>query len=335
MRYIGLAAFGATTSILVPLAVLDAGPTERAKLMAADTHDLVVNGAHVTATLEHPFADPDSVVHLTLTSDKKVELGIVVMGSTGTEGERVPSPPRAVAHRNIELVPDKATGTATKDVAIRLHNARVTAWQPYGSYTFYVMSEKAGDRLQALVDRAGPSIPTGEIPDMDTDTSKLFEAIYKIASPDDTDTSRDAKLFAKGSVGVVTAFTRPVQDDVKLAMPDRVTQGESFAVTVTVHNPHAQRLSDVTIQLEPMTIGDSWTGMVGSDIAIEKLPAVALAPGERKTVQFHVTAPYVGVLGLHASATCESCRDLGNKLAVGTFDAVEIVAGDTTVAARR
>src|SRR5580693_3797123 len=51
MRSIGVAAFGVTVCVLVPMTRPDAGPAEREKLFAADTHDLVVDGAHVTATI--------------------------------------------------------------------------------------------------------------------------------------------------------------------------------------------------------------------------------------------------------------------------------------------
>ncbi len=173
----------------------------------------MVDGAHVTATLEHPFGDPDELIHLTLTSDKRVELGVVVMGSSGTEGARVPDPPRPVAHRSVELVPDRTTGKATAIVAIRLHNARGASGTRTGR-TPSCMSPKAGDRLQALVDRWLP-IPTGEILDMDTDTQKLFATISRIIVSTPAMTTPAAatpRCSPTAKAAVLTAFTRPMQD---------------------------------------------------------------------------------------------------------------------------
>ncbi len=60
---------------------------------------------------------------------------------------------------------------------------------------------------------------------------------------------------------------------------------------------------------------------------------MSLAPHERKTVTFRVTAPYTGILGLHATAACADCGKRDAKLRVGTFEAVEIVGeGDAKVA---
>jgi hypothetical protein len=337
MRSIGVAAFGVTVCVLVPMTRPDAGPAEREKLFAADTHDLVVDGAHVTATIDHPFLEQNGLVHLTLHADKEVQVGLVVLGSTGTEGGRVPDPPRPVEHRTISLVPDR-TGQATKDVAIRLHNALASDYRPYGAYTFYVTSRELGERLQKLVDRAGPSIPTGEIPDMDTDTEKLFSTIYAAQRANDDDyTDRDPTLFAKGSIAVLHGFTRPATDDVALTVPDRVHRGEEFSVTVAVRNPTASKLDKVMVAVDviPFEETDAYRGLAGSDVAgvkIENVEAISLAPHQRKTVQVHVKAPAVGVVGLRASATCDDCGRADKELRIGTFDAVEVVEAESQVA---
>jgi hypothetical protein len=337
MRHIGVTAFGVTVCVLVPMTRPDAGPAEREKLFAPDTHDLVVDGAHVTATIDHPFVEQNGLVHLTLHADKEVQVGVVVLGSTGTEGGRVPDPPRPVEHRTISLVPDR-TGQATRDVVIRLHNALPTDYHPYGGYTFYVTSRELGDRLQKLVDRAGPSIPTGEIPDMDTDTSKLFSTIYAAQhANDDDNTDSEPKLFAKGSIAVLHGFTRPATDDMKLSVPDRVHRGEEFAVSVAVHNPTATKLADLKVAVEVMPFDESeaYRGVDGSDIAdvkIDDVEPMSLAPHQTKTVQIHVKVPAVGVVGLRASASCEDCGRADKELRQGTFDAVEVTEADSQVA---
>jgi len=335
MRYIGVAAFGVTVCVLVPMTRPDAGPAEREKLFAGDTHDVDVDGAHVSATIDHPFVEQNGLVHLTLHADKEVQVGIVVVGSTGTEGGRVPDPPRPVAHRTISLVPDRS-GAATKDVAIRLQNALPTDYHPYGTYTFYLTSRELGDKLQKLVDRAGPAIPTGEIPDMDDDTSKLFSTLYAAQRADDDDNA-EPRLFAKGSIAVLHGFTRTVADDIQLSVPDKVRRGEDFTVAVVVRNDSAERLDNLKVGVDVMAFDgeDGYRGLAGSDVAdvkIDDATLVSLAPHQHKTVQIHVKAPTIGVFGLHASASCDDCARIPRSLRVGTFDAVEVIEADTQVA---
>src|SRR5437868_4637127 len=106
MRYLGIAAFGATVCIVTPLIRPSAGPVERAKLFAPDSTELTVDGTPVKVALDKPFVDPGDTVKLTLTADKEVQVGIVVIGSSGNEGDRVPEPPRPVAHETVTLIPD-------------------------------------------------------------------------------------------------------------------------------------------------------------------------------------------------------------------------------------
>ena len=328
MRYIGAASFVATICVFVPLIQPNAGPNERAKLVAADIHDVVIDGTQVTATIEHPFGEPDAPIQLTLHADKEVQVGIVVLGSTGTEGDRVPAPPRPVTHRTVTLIPDRRTGQATKDVTVRLHNARANGYHPYGTYTLYITSREIGDRLEKLVDRAGPSIPTGEIPDMDRDTSKLFSTIYALdrAARSGDDDGDDDKMFAKGSVAVLHAFTRPVNDELELKLPERAARGEGFTVAVTVRNPTNAVMNGVKVALDVMRFEeDDYLGLASSDVAIDEAEPITLAAHARKTVQLHVSAQQVGLLGLRASATCDECaRSVEREMQIGTFDAIEV-----------
>jgi hypothetical protein len=336
MRYLGIAAFGATVCIVTPLITPSAGPVERAKLFAPDSTDLTVDGTPIRVTLDKPFVDSGDKVHLTMTADKEVQVGIVVIGSSGNEGDRVPDPPRPVAHETVTLVPDKS-GHATKTVAITLHNAKTSGYQPYGSYKLYVMSREGGERLEKLVDRAGPSIPTGEIPDMDTDTEKLFGVLANLGKYDEGDHSKDATLFGNGQVAMLEAFTRPYQTEVAIKAPDKVKRNAPFTVSVTIENPHGHALKDVTVSLDTMAIGnEKYLGIqagptIGKPVSFETLRA-----HEKKTVQITVTSPEIGILGLRAKAQCDDyCDRDDDRLRRGTFEAVEIVEADHTPVAKR
>jgi hypothetical protein len=336
MRYIGVAAFGVTVCVLVPLTRPDAGPAERAKLFAADTHDVVVDGVHVTATIDHPFVEDNGQVHVTLHADKEVQVGLVVLGSSGSEMSRVPDPPEPVTHRTISLVRDP-NGQWTRDVTVRLHSARTDHYHPYGSYTLYVTSREIGERLQRLVDRAGPNVPPpgGGIPDMDTDTEKLLSTLGDARRAADDDTADGSGMFAKGSIAVLHGFTRPATDDVALTVPDHVKRGDDVAITVAVRNPTAKPIDKLKVEVEVMSFDDAPTykGMVASDDTRIDDTLISLAPHQRKTVRVHVKAPEVGLMGLRASAECDDdCGDADKPLRVGTFDAVEVTDADAQVA---
>jgi hypothetical protein len=236
MRNPGLVAFAVTAGILAPVVTLHlaAGPKQREMLFAPGANALDVAGSHITAVLDHRLVDPGETVHLDLTSEKAVEVGIVVFGSSGTEGERVPSPPLAVLHETVSLA-----ANATKHVALKLRGAR-SNYEPVGTYSIYVMSPKAADRLALLQRRAGPSIPTGEIPDMDTDTSKLFSVIYKIGR-DDLE-GNDAKLFGGTAVARLEAYTRALNPAIALELPETTPADRPFTVGVVLKNTskHAQ-----------------------------------------------------------------------------------------------
>jgi len=275
MRNIGLLAFGTTVGILVPAAALHltAGPKERAMLFAPGAESLDVNGTHVEVTLDRTIVDPDETVKLKLVGDKQVALGIVVMGSTGSEESRVPSPPVAVAHREVTLKPDW-TGKASAEIAVKLKGARTRSYyNPFGAYTFYVMSTKAADRLADVRSNVGTRKPTDGIPDEAPGEEKMWQVLSLVreaaAKPDlaeinDVDPAdaaeaekakdRDHKLFTQGSVARLEAYTRPVSKAVAIAAPDATPAGKPFDVGITVTNPskRAQHLK-VVLSFPPST----------------------------------------------------------------------------------
>src|SRR5215468_2091443 len=127
MRNIGLFSFGVTTCVLVPAAIsrLAAGPQQVSKLVAPGAQTIQIGGATIEASLDRAMVDPGDSIHLKLTASeartKRIALGVVVYGSSGTEGGRVPNPPVAVAHDTVTL--DINHGKATRDVKLKLEGA--------------------------------------------------------------------------------------------------------------------------------------------------------------------------------------------------------------------
>jgi hypothetical protein len=365
MRHIGLLAFGTTVGILVPAATLHltAGPEQRAKLIAAGDESLDLNGTHVAVSMDRRVVDTGESVKLKLVADKKVTVGVVVFGSSGTEGWRVPSPPVAVAHREITLQPDW-TGHASKELGIKLTGANVrSGYNPFGTYTFYVMSPKAADRLADVHSRAGQPIPTGEIPDVgpgeellwhvqglaDSAADKSPDRNMGDTAADDEEKAktRDERLFTRGTVARIEAYTRPNDKSVALALPETTTVGKPFDVAIAITNPtkSAQHLK-LTLAFPP--IGSNSLEIKAEAIKSDtKELAFDIAKGETKRFTMPVTALAEGVLGVQARVECEQREDddedsktlakhqaeldrcrtqLSAGMSIGTFDAIEIKA---------
>src|SRR5262249_29218666 len=140
------------------------------------------------------------------TKAKRVALGVLVYGSTGSEGARVPDPPVDVAHETVTLDFD-AHGKATKDVKLTVDGAR-SQHEPFAHYTILVMPPKAADRLASLRDRFRviPGTKNDPIPSYNKSGSKFSELYYDVANgraPDEA-----AALFAPGSIARLEAHTR-------------------------------------------------------------------------------------------------------------------------------
>lgn len=329
MRNPGLVAFAATVGILAPVVAfqLSAGAKQREMLFAPGANALDVNGVHVDATIDHRLVDAGGTIHLELSAPSRVEVGIVVLGSSGTEGARVPEPPIAVLHETVTVDPNKP-----KSIAIKLRGARA-GYEPVGTYTIYIMSPKAANKLAKAEDRAGPSIPTGEIPDMDRDTQKLFSMIQKIGKDDNEDPA-DAKLFASTVVARFEAYTRSVSPSITIETPETAQVDRPFTVGVTLKNPskHAHK---VKLNVSFPRIDDSYLGLPDDAAKVENSnDVIELARGETRRVEVKVTATKPGVIGVQASAECidgGSCYEL---FRTGSFDAVQIIAAAPAVAAR-
>lgn len=321
MRSPGLVAFAVTAGILAPVVTLQlaAGPKQRAMMFAPGADAADIAGAHVTAVLDHRLVDPGEAVHLDLTSEKAVEVGIVVFGSSGTEGERVPSPPLAVLHETVWLEAHQV-----KHVPLKLLGAR-SNYEPVGTYTIYLTSPKAADRLALLQRRAGPPVPnTGEIPDIDRDTAKLRSTLGLIGN-DDAE-GPDAKLFGGTKVARLEAFTRAISPAISIAVPDTAAVGEPFTVRVTLKNTtqHAEQLK---VNLAFPQIDNTQLALSGDAAKAETSDEIyALAKGETKRIELQVTPRLTGVIGIQATVDCvEGSHACYTAFRSGALDAVQIV----------
>ena len=329
MRNPGLVAFAVTVGLLAPVVVfqLAAGPKQRDMLFAPAANSLEINGVHVDASLDHRIVDPGGTIHLDLVAPSSVEVGIVVFGSSGTEGARVPEPPVGVLHETVSV-----EGGKTKHVAIKLRGGH-NSYEPVVTYSIFVMSPKAANKLAKLQDRAGPSIPTGEIPDMDTDTQKLFSLLYKIGG-DDIENKADAKLFSSTVVARFEAYTRAVGSALTIETPETAQVDRPFTVGVTVKNPsvHSQKiklgLMFPTIEQGSLALPSDAAKFDSSDEVIE------LGKGESRRIELQVTATRPGVLALEAHVDCVEGPHCYEHFKTGTFDAVQILPASPAVANR-
>ncbi len=333
MRHAGLIAFGATLAVLVPAArlKLTAGPQQDALLFAPSASSLDIDGAHVEASLDKMIVDPGGAVHLKLVANKPVTVGIVVLGTTGTEGDRVSNPPLGIAHETVKLTATPEGG-ASKDVVLKLDGALASGAQdlPFGNYTIYVMTPKAADKLDRMRRRAHPPVAgDNEPPSPGLGASELSTLISSIDAQEAPDNKTDAKLFAAGTIARLDAYTRPKNQRITIQAPETARRDEVFTVGVTVTNPSKRKLADLEVSLE-LPAGGSIKQYLGMPqeavtIAIDKVK-IDLAGHETRRVEFHVTAKTAGVVGLFAHAYClgDGCTD-HQALTAGAFEATEIV----------
>jgi hypothetical protein len=297
-------------------------------LSAPASDQLEVDGAKVHVTLDHTLVNSGDTVKLSFESDKRVSLGIVVLGSSGTEGSRVPGPPRGVAHESVTVEPHE-----TQVVSVKLHGAVPTYQEggsPLGTYSIFVLSETAGDRLALLQRRAGPNIPTGEIPDQDEDTGKLWQVIHRIGS-DDIENHRDARMFGAGRVAKLEAYTRPINHAIEIAAPQTAVVDRAFPVAVTLTNP---RQHPMTLRLS-LEFPAFDLGLAAGLVTADSSETITLGPRATRTIQLHVTAKSAGIAGLQTNVECvtegDGCKDVFDPPA---FEATEIKSAQPAVAAK-
>lgn len=345
MRNVGLIAFGVTMCVLVPAAVnrLTAGRAQVAKLFAPSARTLELDdGAKVDISLDRVLVDPGDAIHVKLVASaptaRHVTVGVLVLGSNGTEESRVPSPPVGVAHETVRLDVD-ATGHATKELPIRLRGARAQL-DPFAHYTILVMPPKAADKLERLRSNARviPD-PTGGIPSYNRSGEKFQTMYWAVKSEQVPD--GDDELFGHGQIARLEAHTRPKGSSITITAPDTAPRDGKFTVVVTVKNPGKRPLAGLEVSLDTLEgilehqLEDRYLGLAGSTVAIEAgTTTLDLAGHETKHVEFQVSASAAGVVGLYARARCgDGCRDV-DALVTGAVEAIEIVETPTVVGAR-
>lgn len=334
MRNHGLVGFVLSTSLLVPAAVhhLRAGHEQVIKFGAPDAQELSLGGAKIEAKLDHAVVDPGEAIHLTLAASgatgKQLEVGVLVYGSSGSEGDRVPSPPVAVAHQTVS-VPIDGSGSGTKAVALSLKGAAFNRYNetPFANYTILVLAPKAADKLATLHRRTQLVGGDEGIPSYNK-SGEHFMRLYAWGSPDDYE-GEDAKLFAEGTVARLAAHTRSINPAIKIETPDTATVGQAFTVAVTVKNPGKRAATGLEVSLDTPAglLVESEEGAGASALVMPDSETFDLAAGEARRFEFRVMPSEAGVIGLHARVACEGeeCQAVEALTAQGTFDATEIV----------
>jgi len=327
MRKSPLIAFTVTVAVLVPAGMfaLDAGPSQRAKLFANKARSLVVDDAHIDVALDRSFANAGGTVHVKLSADKPTKVAVVVVGSTGSENQRVENPPRAVAHEVVELTAD-ASGKAVADVPVRLAGAALEGGNTaLAHYQFFVMAPDVADKFEdwrkARTDRAR----NRAVAPASSELAKLTTNIEANWTP-----GYWAVKYRPQAIASLDAYTRQTYAGFSIKAPNHATLEEPFVATVEIKNPTKQPAT-VNVRMHMPMIDDRVFDQ--SSVTIEGGEApIQLAPGETRRVEFTVTARKKGTLALAANADCDDDCKLPYRAPV--FEAVDIVAPRSTVARR-
>ena len=329
MRNLGLTAFVLTTCVLVPAAVhhLRAGHEQVIKFGAPDAQEISLGGAKIEAKLDHTLVDPGEAIHLKLVASgatgKRLEVGVLVYGSSGTEGDRVPSPPVAVAHETVSLAID-TSGNGTQELAVALRGGAVNRYSDtaFSHYTILVMAPKAADKLARLHRRTQLIGGDEGIPYYNKSGDHFMRLYAWGGEPE----GEEAKLFAEGAVARLAAYTRSINRAIAIETPATTPVGQAFTVAVVVKNPSKQAATGLELSLAtPAGVLDESEG-IGA-LVMPDSATFDLAAGETRRFEFRVMPDQAGVLGLHARVACQGdeCEAVDALTSSGTFDATEIV----------
>jgi hypothetical protein len=298
------------------------------KFGAPDAQELSLGGATIEAKLDHALVDPGEAIHLTLVASgatgKRLDVGVLVYGSSGTEGDRVQSPPVAVAHETVSLAID-ASGNGTKELAVALRGAVTNRYSDaaFSHYTILVMAPKAANKL-ALLHRRAQLIGGDEgIPSYNR-SGEHFMRLYAWGGEPE---GEDAKLFAEGAVARLAAHTRSINGAIAIETPATTPAGQAFTVAVVVKNPSKKAATGLELSLEtPAGVLEESGGI--SALVMPDSATFDLAAGETRRFEFRVLPDEAGVLGLYARVACqgEECEAADALTSSGTFDATEIVS---------
>jgi hypothetical protein len=282
--------------VVLPL-VAAAGPRQQELLYAPAKHAITVSNARVTASLDHQIGNPGDTLQLHLETDREVELGIVVMGSSGNEGRDIPYPPLGILHKTVKV-------SSAANIPIQLRGAK--SFGAFAQYQVIVMSAKEASTLEGLRTRAtAPIRPRIGTPSMSKSGEQLFQAMSKL------DPKTTATLYA---------VARTPTKAIAIVAPETAKRGQVFNVRVTFANP-SDKADRVTIVLQsPITLAGDDSHRVPYDaITIDpKAVQSAVQPRKPLEVTFQVTSKKSGPLALTAS--CAGCGDDAGA----AFEAVEI-----------
>ncbi len=337
MKHHGLFAFALTTAVLVPAAAhyLSAGHDQVARFAAGNGGVLKLGGATVQTKLEHPLVDPGEPLKITLSArgakGKRLEVGLLVYGSSGDEGSRVPGPPIGVAYRTVSI-PLDGEGTGTTEIAVPLKGAANNPYDPqaFTSYEVLVMAPKAAEKLERLRRSTGFIGDQEEgIPSYNKSGEKFMQ-LYRWGGDK---TGEDVTLFAEDAIVRLDAHTRAINPSIAIHTPDTTEVSKTFTVAISVTNSTNKPVKDLELSLEtPLGVTEDVVeeGQAAKGISALVMPeqvGFELGAGETKKFEFRVMPSDLGVLGFYARVAChgEACPDKHPLTGAGTFDATEII----------
>jgi len=327
MRHPSLLAFTVTVAALVPAGMyaLDAGPSQRAKLFANKSRTLDVDDAHIEVALDRSFANAGGTVHVKLTADKPTKVAVVVVGSTGSENQRVENPPRAIAHEVVELTADES-GKIVGDVPVRLAGAALEGGNTaLAHYQFFVMAPDVADKFEDWRRAKTDGQRNRAVAPASSEVAKLVTNIESNWTP-----GYEARRYRPKTIASLDAYTRQTYSGFSIKAPNRATQDEPFVATVEIKNS-SRHAATVTVGMHMPTIDDH--NFDGNQVTIEGPDgAIQLAAGETRKVEFTVTSRQAGTLALAATVECDDDCKLPYKLPV--FEAVDIAKARPSVARR-
>jgi hypothetical protein len=333
MRKIGVVAFGVTTCALVPTALqtLQAGPTQTAKLLAADVQTVQVGDAKVDISVDRGLAQGGGKMKVTLTAtaDKhtKVPVALLVYEQQGVNDSRVEDPPVRVGRDEVTL--DVTGGRASKTVTFTLPETPTAPIDgEFGHYTILVMSPKAAASLDAKR-RHAHGIDPGE-----NDPNGFWAAFEASLDPDKQENAK------AGAIARLDVYSHTASNHLAIVAGDVARANADIAVKVHVRNPTGRSFPGVAVALATQpenAFGSAWQGIEADHVDIDHNPdaSFALKPHESKDIVFHLRTDQTGTLGLLASVACDTddCfsdgRDGATKvLAASVLDAIDILPAD-------
>jgi hypothetical protein len=304
MRNLGLAAFGVTTCVLVPTAlhVLDAGPVQTAKLLAADAQTVQLGNAKVDISVDKGLVQGGGTFHVTLTATAdrraRVPVEVLVYEQQGVDTSRVENPPVRIGRGETTLDVPRA-GKASRTLAFTIPDSPTRAIDDgFGHYTILVMSPAAADALDAKRRRAHGIDPGNN------DPNGFWAALDVATNPQQQDADHKA-----GTIARLDVYSHATSDHVKIVAGDVARANADIAVKVHVRNPTGRRFAEVEVGLDtqPATqLGSAWLGIGLDHVDVDHNPdaTFALGPHASKEVVFHLRTDQPGTLGLVASVRC-------------------------------